>query len=196
MRTRKGADRRIAGGLTAHPVALGEDFRDLRADFQHRIERGHRFLKDHPDLTPAQALHFGLGGRDKVGLAIENHRPAKDTPARIVDQPVDRHCRDGFAGPALPDDGDGFAGVKVEADAMNDLRLMSLHPETDGQILDRQKRHGAAPCDLGSKMSRKASPRRLKPNTASMMTMAGKISIQGAISIRLRLSDSISPSDG
>src|SRR5262249_40407546 len=46
---------------------------------------------------------------------------------------------------------------------------------------------------LGSNISRRPSPRRLKPSTASIIARPGKIASQGADSTKLRASFSISP---
>jgi hypothetical protein len=39
---------------------------DLRADRQHRIERGHRLLEDHADLGAADPFHRRLAGRRQL----------------------------------------------------------------------------------------------------------------------------------
>src|SRR5207249_100624 len=51
-------------------------------------------------------------------------------------------------------------------------------------------------CELGSRTSRRPSPRRLKASTVTMMAMPGNTEIQGAVSRYVRPSFSMLPHDG
>ena len=44
----------------AEPLMQGQGLGDLPADRQHRVERGHRLLKDHRDLVAADLAHLAL----------------------------------------------------------------------------------------------------------------------------------------
>src|SRR5262249_16689037 len=66
-------------------------------------------------------------------------------------------------------------------------RVRQDHPEGKGesrpeQDLDGDGGHHALRLSLGSRVSRRESPKRLKPNTARLMAMPGKRAIHGAFS--------------
>src|SRR6201999_164481 len=72
-------------------------------------------------------------------------------------------------------------------------RFQVLHVED--QIFSRLRAH--QPRCLGSRMSRKASPNRLVPNTARLIATPGKITSHGAVrTYSAADSDSIRPHDG
>ena len=52
-----------------HDQRLG----DVGADAHHRIERGHRFLKDETDSGAADLAHLGFGERQQL-FALEDRR--------------------------------------------------------------------------------------------------------------------------
>ena len=65
------------------------------------------------------------------------------------------------------------------------------------RTLASARRFAHQPRCLGSRMSRKASPNRLVPNTARLMAMPGKITSHGAVrTYSAADSDSIRPQDG
>src|SRR5690606_24620681 len=90
-----------------------------------------------------------------------------------------------------------FAGGKIEADAAYHGFFRRIAAKTYRQIADRQQTgHAVLRWVRGSRMSRRASPNRLKPRMPSMMVRPGKTSSHGACCMRLRASLIISPSDG
>src|SRR5260221_8661966 len=59
-----------------------------------------------------------------------------------------------------------------------------------------RRRHHCSPRSRGSRLSRKASPRRLKPNEAKRMASPANTEVQGESRRKLRPSDSMRPSEG
>ena len=107
------------------PVGLA----DLVADREDRVERAHRLLEDHRDLTPSQRAHLRRRQPDQVA-ALEQHLPGD---ARRVggQQPHDGQAGDGLAATALANQADALA-----------TRDAKRHPAGDRQIACRRsKRH-------------------------------------------------------
>ena len=72
---------RLLAGLGLRRVLMEDDrFHDLRADGEHRVQRGHRLLKDHADVAAADRLHLPLGQPDQV--PAEERDPARFDLAR------------------------------------------------------------------------------------------------------------------
>ena len=115
----KHLQRNRLGLLPFHGPVHQDGFHDLVADAEHRVERGHRFLKDHRDLGAPDAPHpFGAGGH-KVQWpvpAVKQDRACVDAPARKIGQPHDGARCDRFARPGFAHDGQRLARMHVEAD--------------------------------------------------------------------------------
>jgi hypothetical protein len=73
----------------------GEHFGDLVADGKNRIERCHRFLKDHGDAVATNATDL-LGGQIQQVLPIEIDATVHDPAGRIGYQ-----AHDGLGGHTL-----------------------------------------------------------------------------------------------
>src|SRR6185503_19365958 len=71
----------------------------------------------------------------------------------------------------------GLALGDAEADLVEHLHNARARTELDAEIVDGQRRRGAHVRFLGSMMSRKPSPRRLKQNTASISVAPGNSAI-------------------
>jgi len=67
-------ERRLARRAIAHAAMPDQHFGELRADGERRVERRHRFLKDHREPIAAQISERALVGRQQVA-AVENDRP-------------------------------------------------------------------------------------------------------------------------
>ncbi len=50
----------LADAFLVHPQMDAQRLAELAADGQHRVEGGHRILKDHGDLFAADVLHLLL----------------------------------------------------------------------------------------------------------------------------------------
>ena len=82
--------RLLLGRFALRDVAVRTDLLcDLLADAQHRVERGHRILRDNGDLGPAYPLKLPLRGAERVRAPSKNARPLKrafsalDNPMRL-----------------------------------------------------------------------------------------------------------------
>ena len=86
---------RLAELLVQH-----RSFRDLLADGQHRVQRGHRILEDHRDLVAPDRAHPLLVELQQV-LAVVADRAARDHRRRRRDQLQHRHRRHALAAARL-----------------------------------------------------------------------------------------------
>ncbi len=86
---------------------------DLVADRQHRIERGHRLLKDHRNIVAADIAHFVFVELRQI-LPVQCDRAADDLSGRIGDQPHDRQSGHRLAATRLADHRQGFAPAQRE----------------------------------------------------------------------------------
>jgi len=72
--------------VAAQPLVKGQSLGDLSADRQHRVQRGHRLLKDHRDLVAADLAHLRLTEVQEVAPGKAD-RARDDAPGRRRDQP-------------------------------------------------------------------------------------------------------------
>ena len=102
-------------GLAAAQIQmLGQHFRDLEADGEHRIERDHRILENHADLattdfaplTRCEAMQLPAFEFDRGLRAVDHVRP--------IEQPHDRQRRDRFAAAGLADQRHGGASRHIK----------------------------------------------------------------------------------
>src|SRR5207253_9592172 len=95
-----------------------------------------------------------------------------------------------------------LTAADIEGDVVDRLEQAGIGEEHRFQVLhveDQIVRLGSAhqPRCLGSRMSRKASPNRLVPNTARLIATPGKITSHGAVrTYSAADSDSMRPQDG
>ncbi len=122
--------------LMATNMAMCTDRRDnLIADRIDRVERRHRLLEDHPDHAAADLPQALRRHRQQV-FAIEQQRPRDPRLGR--QQPEHRHGRHRLAGAGFADDGQRFAGMEVEIDAVHDLGPAIGRRKRDLEIADLQ----------------------------------------------------------
>jgi hypothetical protein len=111
---------------------------------EHRIERGHRLLKDHTDLIAAKHAHEFLRGFGEVNRfalpRCESEPAAGDSPAAELDQAHEGERRDRFSRARLSHEADGLARINRERGAVHgdDGRAAAL--EFDPEILDLNQR--------------------------------------------------------
>ena len=157
---------------------------DLLADRIDRVQRAHRLLEDHGDLGAAQPLHRArafLGEVADLAVAgMEQDLAPRDTARGRRDQPHDGEARHRFAGARFADDHQGFAAPHLEGYAGHGLDRAGVAGEFDTEVAHLEERSAHAP-RRGSKWSRKASPRRLKPSTRRKMARPGKVAIHQAV---------------
>ena len=151
-----------------------EGFGDLQANRQHRVERGHRFLKHHADLPAAQpAQAFGRHGQHI--LPLPGHLAGN--AGEIGQQAGDGPQADGFAGAAFTDQPQYLAPADREADPIDGVHGAMAGGEGDGEVADLEQ---GGHFFTASK-SASPSPVRLKPMPASTMATPGKSEIHGAV---------------
>ena len=194
-------DRLGPGLLVGHGLVQLHHFGDLVADPHHRIERGHRLLKDHRDPVAADLAHLGIAEFQQVG-AFEGDRAADDAAGRVGHQPHDRQRADALAAAGFADDRQRLAAIDMKGDVVDRPEQSGVGEKHRLQVLDVENRivrlrSGHQPRCLGSRMSRSASPNRLVPNTARLIAMPGKITSHGAVrTYSAADSDSMRPQDG
>ena len=97
--------------------------------------------------------------------------------------------------PEFADDRQRLARGDVEVDAVDRLDDALPRVEPGAEVFDLEK--SAHERCLGSRMSRRASPNRLVPNTVMLMATPGKITSHGAVrTYSAADSDSMRPHDG
>ena len=194
-------DRLIPGFSCRHGPVQANRLADLIANPDHRVERSHRLLKDHGNAVTADLSHLGFIEREQI-LAFEQDRAADDAARRARHKAHDRERTHALAASGLADDRQRLATTNVEREVVyraeqprtgEEHRLQALHIKHIG--FWRNPAH--QPRCLGSRMSRKASPNRLVPNTARLIAIPGKITSHGAVrTYSAADSESMRPQDG
>ena len=105
-------ERALAAIAAASTAEARKVFVELRADRQHRIERGHRRLRDEGDRASEQSAPLRRRHLQKV-LALERQRACRDRKTRrqkLGDGASDH----GLAGAGFADEAENFSGLKIE----------------------------------------------------------------------------------
>ena len=101
-----------------HSLVKAQTFGQLSTHREHRIQRRHRLLKDHPDLVAANRAHQILIGFPKVqlpaGLAFEQHPATGNRATAKLDKAHQGQAGDGLARAGFTNDTDGFARIDRE----------------------------------------------------------------------------------
>ncbi|MNL06292.1 hypothetical protein D3C87_1269250 [compost metagenome] len=126
-------DGALARSLAGHFQVQAQHFFDLETDGVARVQRGHRVLEDHrqvfaddlPTLTVAQLEHV---------LAVKAERVGGDD-AGMLDQAHQRHHGHGLAGTGFANDGQHFALVHLQVEAIDHWRGVFV-AEANVEILD------------------------------------------------------------
>jgi hypothetical protein len=112
--------------------------RDLVADAEHRIERGHRLLEDQRDLGPAHGPHRAFIERQQVA-SLEQKLAGGDAAGRL-DQAHQREGGHRFAAARLADQPERLASLDVKADMVDSRDRTVGGVEHGGESLDAQQR--------------------------------------------------------
>ena len=108
---------------------------------EDRVERVQRRLEDHGAFLPAKAPQVAVAEGKQIERApvagAEAGAPLGD-PRRPGQQPQQGEPQRRLAGPALADQGDGFAGANLERRAAHRLHLTGRRLVLDPEILDRE----------------------------------------------------------
>ncbi len=136
-------------------VEIGVDtqhFVDLLADRHHRVERGHRLLKDHRHAGGAQLPQAAVAGGENF-LADQFDAAAGGDQRAFLQQPHHRQRRDRLAGPAFANQAQRFALANLQRDAVDDPLAARVFAEADDEVVDvedewssQARRVGKAPC--------------------------------------------------
>ena len=180
-----------AGALVQH-----EHLGDLLADRRQWIERRHRLLEDHGDAFAPQRPQ--LGGRGVLDLLAVEHDPAAAERQRPAQQAHQGERGDGLAATRFTNEAEGLAAADLEGHAFDGVIGPVFARQRDAEVFDLQERcrHPRLVVDCGSRMSRRPSPRRLRPSTVRKMARPGNTESQGAVLIWSRASESMLPQLG
>jgi len=149
-------------------LMLRQRLADLRAHGQHRIQAGHRLLKNHGDARTAQGAH-GDFRQGKQILAVE-FDAATDNACRRGQQAHQGQGRHRLAATGFTQERERLAAFNAKTHRIHGARLALAVFKPDAQILHFKQ---GAHSDLGSKASRTASANKLAANTnANMKTKA------------------------
>ncbi len=129
---------RRCASVAGHATVLFQRLGDLAADRQHRIERGHRLLEHHADLTTADLAHFCSRKLHDIATGKQN-LTACDASGRISDETQQRERTDRLARSAFADDGYGFPRLHRVGDAVDGTHDSRTGTEFGVQIPDFQE---------------------------------------------------------
>src|SRR5262249_14457259 len=133
-------DRARACGTLVELLVGSDRLDDLVADPVDRVQRGHRILKDHPDLVAAVVLHLGVRDIEQIGSAIEHL--ALEACIDAPSQAHERHRRHALPRPRLADDPEHLFGLELERDPAHGLHDSVLGREPDLEVPDVEQRLG------------------------------------------------------
>src|SRR5690606_5449569 len=176
------------------PRMQAQDLGHLATNLLHGVERSHGFLEHHRHLGAAQLAQPGRCGAYDV-LAVDAYGAGLDYQRITRQQAHGRQRRNGFSGPRLADDADGFPSAHIETDAL-DHSPAARCTHAHRQAFDRQHRTAGVVfmhvrvCShvhpllvaaaayrrrdmRGSRLSRSASPSTLTLSTSSDSTAPG-----------------------
>jgi hypothetical protein len=124
--------------LSGAGVEIGMDPQhlvDLAADRHHRIERGHRLLKDHRHGGGAQLAQPAVAGAEQ--FLADQFDAAGARHQRVLRQQAHHGQRGhGFSRSAFADQAQRFAGAYLQRDAVDDARVARAFAEADHEIVD------------------------------------------------------------
>ena len=128
--------RRLFAQAFVHAQALGQ----LAAHGEHRVQRGHRLLKNHADFVATNCAHQRLRGVCQIDrpplFAIKNQAPTGDITAAKFNQAHQRQRRHRFSRARFAHDAHSLARVYRERHVFHTHHGAILCLEFDAQILD------------------------------------------------------------
>ncbi len=120
------------------PLVPEDHLHHLVADFEDRVQRGHRLLEDHADLVAPQLAHLRQRELQQIG-AVELDRARDDLAGRIGNQPHDRKRGHRFTGARFPHDAEHFVLVDIERDPVDSLGDLSFGLEMCLEVADLEQ---------------------------------------------------------
>jgi hypothetical protein len=131
----------LRGLAPGDPLMRQYRFGNLLADPHHRIQRRHRFLKNHGHPGTAQMAHFAGAGRTQV-LAVKQNVAANSGLRR--QQPHHRQRGYGFPGTRLAHHPQYFAGLNRQVEFPHRVAFPCRGGEADVQITNLKERRQRA----------------------------------------------------
>ena len=119
-------------------IEVGVDpqhFVDLPADRHHRVERGHRLLKDHRHAGGAQLPQAPVAG-GKDFLADQFDAAAGGHQRAFLQQAHHRQRCDRLAGAAFADQAQRLGFAHLQRDAIDDALAARVLAEADDEVVD------------------------------------------------------------
>ena len=133
---------RIRNSLGTVEIAVqAQTFSNLFANREYRIERRHRFLKDHCDFVAADLSQRRFVRRQIDGRAVAAGEPnaaADDLSAAVFDETHDSQRRDGLAGTRFANKSERFTLPDAERLVNYSIHKTVLGFEADGEMLNFQ----------------------------------------------------------
>src|SRR5580765_6589571 len=127
------------------PLVHSNRLADLRPDGVHRVQRGHRILKDHRHLVAANVLELVLVHLEDVSTLVE-HLPAEGRIA-VSREAEQRHRRNTLPRAGLSHDAEHLAALQLEADTVDRVDHTVFRVELDLEVvyLDQSFSHLGGP---------------------------------------------------
>ena len=177
-----------------HALVHAQGLGHLVADGHHRVQVGHRILKDHADLFAAYRLHPGLVERRQLD-AVEADRAGDHAGIAAGQQVHQRPAGHGLARAALAYQPKHLAFVQSEGDVVNRAHNAGGRRELDRQAVDLEQRQATTRAGHSRMPSFSPSPSasRLKPSARSTMAHPGKAVIHHAVVMKFWPSEIITP---
>ena len=122
----------------------GDDLVQLVADTEHRVQCGHRLLKDHGDDVAPQVLHHGVGGLGNVVgfiAQIQADLALHHLTLRPLQQLHQGQTGDGLAAAGLTHHAHSLSDRHGEADAVHGLDHAGVGEEVGVEVIEF---HGVA----------------------------------------------------
>ena len=128
-------DRRRFGRSFGEPFIAHQDLCHLFTDGQHRVQGGHRILKNHRDLVAANGAHLRRGFLRQIVILEAN--AAAGYPSVAPQKLNDRLTGDAFPAARLADDADKLPRLHLKAHAAHRVNLALAGAEGGLQVLKR-----------------------------------------------------------
>ena len=128
----------VGGSVIQTQVSLHR-LRQLAPYRQHRVQRGHRLLEDHPDAVASDIAHRLLILREQI-LVHKADAPAHDTARRAGNEAHDGERGDALAAAALTHQRERLSFLDVERDAVDGFHHAPWSEEVRTKIVYFQQR--------------------------------------------------------
>ena len=175
-------DMRPLARRTAQPFVgrvPAHDLEHLSADLEHRIERQQRILRNEADPAGTDAVvQLGFGEGQQV-LALEPDLAGIDR-RRARQDAHDRADQRGLPAARFAHHTQDAAALQGESDIVEDLGLALVGADRHLEAAHAEDRDHRDRRIRGSTMSRRPSPRRLKPITVIRIARPGKVAYHQA----------------